>query len=274
MKNKMKNLLKRVIAFFIMLVEIVVCVPAEIFVNEEKALYHLEQYFDKADMERDEARWEQLAEEGILQAMVIWENENLELLEINQKDWLEEKENIEESFKKEKEKRYMNWIIMKFYETKNADSLRKYEEELNVLVDNWQYTTADGNKTNEIQPNDFFNALDQWKEETYKIFLSENNFNITFGEEIEQKFENISLDENVKNQLISTAVKKQEEILYTEFNRLAQIEGMKKIGNFLYDRNSLKKITAEEAATLIATNLAQEAISKTSNSIENLFNDS
>jgi len=273
MKNKMKNLLKRVIAFFIMLVEIVVCVPAEIFVNEEKALYHLEQYFDKADMERDEARWEQLAEEGILQAMVIWENENLELLEINQKDWLEEKENIEESFKKEKEKRYMNWIIMKFYETKNADSLRKYEEELNVLVDNWQYTTADGNKTNEIQPNDFFNALDQWKEETYKIFLSENNFNITFGEEIEQKFENISLDENVKNQLISTAVKKQEEILYTEFNRLAQIEGMKKIGNFLYDRNSLKKITAEEAATLIATNLAQEAISKTSNSIENLFND-
>ena len=43
----MKNLLKRVIAFFIMLVEIVVCVPAEIFVNEEKALYHLEQYFDK-----------------------------------------------------------------------------------------------------------------------------------------------------------------------------------------------------------------------------------
>ena len=64
---------QRMLAFCILLVYGTMLLPAqEIYLSRQLGGMYLEQYLDRADLERSQQRWQQLADQGVLVALSAW----------------------------------------------------------------------------------------------------------------------------------------------------------------------------------------------------------
>ena len=96
---------KRFVVFLIMALYSIQLVPCqELSYGVKQGKLRLERYLELADLEREEAKWRELAENGLLMAMSLWESAETDRLESG-----ETKAGVQRSFKKQLEERFVKW---------------------------------------------------------------------------------------------------------------------------------------------------------------------
>jgi hypothetical protein len=77
----MRDLINKITALALIMAQMTIALPAQEVFDKERGKTRLEQYLDRAALERDAEKWERLAEAGFEAAMREWERANLYLRE-------------------------------------------------------------------------------------------------------------------------------------------------------------------------------------------------
>ncbi|MBO5137401.1 MAG: hypothetical protein J6B81_02765 [Spirochaetaceae bacterium] len=253
---------KRIVAVLVATIQLLLIVPAqELYISKQQGLLQLNTYLDRAALETSQARWQMLADEGFLVALATWENATLLEKERDLESWQQKKTEVESNFRQQKEYRYAKWLLEQFLLQHRNQDAQELSMLLNEYEQQWQYTASDGNKSRQILIEDANEAKKQWNN-----FVAEQDEVAKWWqkvsvemEDLENVISEVNLDYETKRNLVVAAAATSKSILETEFQMVLEKEQNKLLGNLLYDRGSLKRLSATQAAEVIALQLAQEA---------------
>ncbi|MBO5236227.1 MAG: hypothetical protein J6B32_03835, partial [Spirochaetaceae bacterium] len=256
------SIFKRSIATVVAFFYLVLLVPAqEFYFEREQGLKELNYYLNLAQQERNQARWDKLADEGVIAAMATWESATLQEKEKDFQTWQVKKQQVHAFYEQEKNLRYAKWLINGFSQGRKSSK----QHELYLIMDNlgqkWNYIDQDGNSQKEITENEIKEVLNQWNNavsESEDIKNWWKNFYMD-KEDLLILLDSVDIDSSEKESLVSWGMTLVQEYLQMEFQRIMEAEGNNILSEMLYDRNSLKYLSSKEAAQVIATQLAQEA---------------
>ncbi len=231
-----ENIFKRIFTCLVFFVYSFSILPAnEIAYEINQRMDIFEYYINRADLEHDKARWEQIVQEGYFSALIEFENN---LLTEQEKDLLKKE------LDKEKIERYAQWELKISLETKRNEALNLYKNKIREIGSEWLFLDNNGSYTESITEEQIQQAWEQWNVVSDKNKILNEFF--------------------IKNGINS-------DFLLTELDLIAQAEGSRIISGMLYDRDSLKYSTSDEAALAIATKLAEETEEAVNQKTEDLM---
>ncbi|MDR0669313.1 MAG: hypothetical protein LBF95_04450, partial [Treponema sp.] len=267
----MNSKLSKVIALVLVQCHLAAMLPAlELRTDLRQGMARLEHYLDRAAAERSAQSWEQIAQSGLEAAMYEWESGAVWLLEQDGGAWLKERERAETSYRKELETAYVRWASERVYSERAGFEGSGLEAALRETAGLWEssgqiadVTDAGGIRAawEQVAAEIVDQYLNGWEEQHGAVYT-----------ELESRFQDLGLSAGEREALIrETAEKRRIEVL-REYNRIALAEGNRFMTELLYDQESVKKLAAGQAASVIARELAREAEEAADERARELFN--
>ena len=257
MKESFKN---RFLASLLLLAFCAQVLPAKpMYDSYRQAQTRLEHYLDRATLERSQEGFEKLASEALLQAMQVWENEELDALE---------KEKVLQNYQNEIEKKRGEWEIKQELEKEMLLKRSQLAQTLEKEAEEWAFNKGTDAEAKYINKTHVAEAKKQWENYAANVieeFIQKNN---TVGQIV---LGNSTLTDEEKNELYQTVCEKYGDFVDEEYKMIAQSEGNKKIRSMLYDSQSLKALSDAQAANLIAEALAESTKNQTTATIDKLM---
>lgn len=273
-KNEPKKSLKITAAFLIFAMCFNILPAQEIASSIHNSEAQLEYYLDRAMQERQNEKWESLVSEGLLAAMSIWENENIEALD--SETYESEKQKAEEYLEDKINQKYTQWSLEKERDRINMQA-SVLEQKLRAAALAFEYTDADGNKTRIVNIDDSEDARAQWNETAEKIiaeFTSQmESETAIMVSDIVNRNKNIDLNDEETKKLVDEFVESQKKLISEKYLELSQKEENSLMNDVLYDHESLRKASDKEAASVIAKELAKETETTTDREMKELFDE-
>lgn len=182
----------------------------------------------------------------------------------------------ENELRKSIDKSYAEWFSKKILEEEIKKSQSIIRNELREKANLWSYTESSGNKIREVNIEDSESARNQWRiiaEDTVNSFFNEKIENqITLIKtDISKRLENISLSDGEIKTILEDYVHNYKNTILSEYNDISIFEENLLLRNVLYDQNSLRKKSDQEAAGIIARQIAKETEKTTGESLTQLF---
>jgi hypothetical protein len=225
----------------------------------------LEHYLTKADLERSEEKWSILSKQGMFLALEAWEKDA-----INSSENLN-REQAEQYFQKEIDKRYIEWKTQKFLEENVKIERSIISKKLNEAASSWNYTKEDNTATRILSEDEAASARIQWQNfagtlvNEYAVvsnFSAEQILGINLAGNT-NKTETEAIIEQVRKSYQKQLENERQDIIQTEANELLRY--------LLYDQYSLRKDSDSKSAAMIATALANDTNTVTTDRMNNLF---
>ena len=263
----MRELIQKVISGFVVLIYCLTLIPAQEFSNLAAGKQRLDFYLDKAGQENLENNWLEVAEEGIISAMELWENENAYLKDIDSGEYETLKKNARIYYETLKTEKYVDWIVNYFAREQKAQSFAELKKQIQNEI-----TTFDVSSYSLSEASVLFNDLDKSTKEITQKYIE--NFDINNGfyySELSVRLAETGLSDDQKERLIQEMSENVNESLSAESEMLSEKEGSRFLLRFLKDENSLRAKNAGEAASIVAKDLAENAYKETSEEMEILF---
>jgi hypothetical protein len=237
-------------------------------------MVRLEHYLDRAALERNGEKWESLAQAGLLAAMAEWESENLYLREQDFSGWEKDRALAAASYEKETESARARWLAARVYEERAGFESGNLAAELREAAETFTWNDGSG-ESRIVSFGDGEKARAAWEAVAGEIvsrYMAEWDSNSGSAyRELESRFREIGLDGEVKEKLLQEAGKLRRAEALGEYRRIADAEGNSLMMELLYDHESLKSISSEKAAGIIARELAREAEEAANSSVTALF---
>ncbi len=265
-KKSSEPKLRKVIAEILLFVFIINLLPAEsIDYTLRNGKVRLEHYLSKADLERSEEKWSILSKQGMLLALEAWE-----------KDAVISSENItrdqaEQYLLKEIDKRYIEWKTQKYLEENARLERSIISKKLNEAVSTWTFSKDDNTTTRILSEEEAAAARMQWQ--NHAESLVDEYFvvsNITAEQILGVNLTDFT-DKNETSQIIEKVRKSYQTSLENEKQDIIQTEANELLRYLLYDQYSLRKDSDSKSAAMIATALANDTNTVTTDRMNNLF---
>lgn len=262
--ERMKINFNKGIALVLIVSQLCACLPALEFMPELYEGYQrLEQYLDRANVERSLEKWERLAEAGVLAAMNAWESSNLYLKENNEDLYIKHKNSAFIEYNITKEKAYVEWVSSKVFREKIILDGSRLSSILKQEAKNWLFINEENsNGTRNVQQNDAITAQNQWERQSGRILedyiLKWEKENASAQAELYYRLNNKIIDDTELKELLEKQVNNSKENMINEYKRIARSEGNLLMFEVLFDKKSLKHLSANEAAAFIAKEKAQK----------------
>jgi hypothetical protein len=265
----------RIMSFIIILSQISLLLPAEeLRPDLRRGMARLEHYLDRASLERNAEKWESLAQAGLLAAMVEWESGNLYLREQDSPGWEKDRALAAAFYEKEAESARARWLAARVYEERAGFESGGLIQELRKAAETFTWNNGSGD-SRIVNFADGEKARAAWEfvaEEIVGRYMSrwEAGSGAAYLE-LENRFRGLGLEEAVKEKLLKEAGEQGRAEALREYRRIAGAEENSLMMELLYDHESLKNISGEKAAGLIARELAREAEEAANTSVRALF---
>lgn len=265
----MKKIGKQCISVLMLLVYCISVVPAqELLWHNQMHKSYFNEFLSRADLEIEEHKWLEIAEEGLLKALNAWESQRL-YIEDTEKDFPQDAyEKFREDLIHEKDRRYSLWLMKKIIDTQKSQKMQDFLKKFNKFKENWQNTA----KEKKYSDSQLESAEKLWKDET-EAFLTniqeeqENYFNL--DTEIVLQKTNLSAKEK---QLLYSSLKETCNIAMEKTYQLLLDETFNSIKHdILYDTESLRVESSKESAEIIGNQILEETIQATDFSQQDLF---
>jgi hypothetical protein len=234
----------------------------------------LEHYLDRAALERSAEKWESLAQAGLLAAMVEWESGNLYLREQDPSGWEKDRTLAAVFYEKETESARAGWLAARVYEERagfeSGGLILELREAAGAFT--WNDGSGEGRIVNGADGEKAWAAWEAVAEEIVGRYMArwESGGGAAYLE-LENRFRGLDLGEEVKERLLREAGERGRAEALLEYRRIADAEGNSLMMELLYDHESLKRLSGEKAAGLIARELAREAEEAANSSVTALF---
>jgi exonuclease VII small subunit len=264
----------KIIAVVLIQCQFSMMLPAEeLRTDLRRGMARLEHYLDRAAAERRTLDWEQLARSGLEAAMYEWESGTLWLLEQDRETWQEERQWAELSYRKEMETAYVRWASERVYAERADFGTSELGALLRKAASEWGY----GNSGRIVSQANAPGARAAWERVAGEIvdrYLAawEERQGLVYTE-LEDRFQDLGLSDEERRDLIRGVAEERRVLANWEYGRIALAEGNRLMAELLYDQGSVKKLAADEAASVIVRDLAREAESATEDRIRDLFNE-
>ncbi|MDR1655851.1 MAG: hypothetical protein LBR96_07625, partial [Treponema sp.] len=271
----MSEKFNRVISLIIVLAQAVMMLPAEeLRPDLWRGMARLEHYLDRAAIERSAEKWESLAQAGLLAAMVEWESGNLYLREQDSSGWEKDRALAAASYEKETESARARWLTARIYEERAGLESGGLAAELREAARTFTWNEGAG-EGRTVSFQDGEKARAAWETVAGEI-VSRYMAGWEAGSgaaylELESRFREMGLEGEVKEELLKEAGELRRAEALGEYRRIAAAEGNSLMMELLYDHESLKSISGEKAAGIIARELAREAEEAANSSVTALF---
>lgn len=258
---------QRLVAVFVLLIFTINQLPGQT-VNffERQGAERLEYYLDKASEEKAEEKWEQLALDGMVVALAVWES--------NAKSKAEEEscERVKAEYENKVKEKYIEWQTKKYLEENYALQSSEISQKLSKAAKVWKYKTEEGSETDTITEAQAAEAKAQWEEYASNLvnsYVTTANFSVEKISGLDKSFSGFTAEEI--NKIIEKTRAKYEKTLESECEDIIRAEGNDLMRYLLYDQYSMRKVTDKEAAGVIAKSLANEVGRETRNNLNWVF---
>ncbi|GHV54717.1 hypothetical protein AGMMS49579_15860 [Spirochaetia bacterium] len=268
--------LEKIIACLLIIGQFTMLLPArELGSDMRHGMVRLEHYLDRAEIERNAEKWETLAQAGLEAAMLEWESGNLYLREQDRDVWETERTKAEMAYGKEKETAFVQWASGRVYAERAWLEESGLGEALREAAKQWTYTDGSGTETRTVNLAEAGQARAAWDVVAQEILdRYMGNWEEKQGAawpELEGRISALALDAEEKERIYREAGEHYRREAIREYRRIAAAEGNQLMMEVLYDQGSLRKLSGEEAAGVIARELAKEAEAATEGVIRDLF---
>ena len=247
----------KIIAIILLLTQVLCILPAEELIQERNyGRARLEQYLSRAERERNAQDYERIAEEGLMLAMIEWESANTYLRETDYTTYEAEKAKVKTEYEKITAREYALWYVNKKLEDEAAVKSSELAKELSKKAEEYREkykesgASKEESKQSEAEWEDYANAI----VEKYMQELNANNASLV--PELTEELKGYS-EETIKG-IYETVAKDCESKIYKEYERIYAAEKNQLMSELLYDTKSTKKLSAAEAAEVIAKETAKE----------------
>jgi exonuclease VII small subunit len=268
----MNSRISKIVALVLIQCQLSMMLPAEeLRTDLRRGLARLEHYLDRAAAERRTQDWEQLARAGLEAAMYEWESGALWLLEQDGEAWREERRRAELDYRRETESAYVRWAGGRVFTERAGFEASELGAQLREAAAAWSY----GNSGRIVNPADAEKARIAWEQRAGEIvdrYLEawEERQGLAYTE-LEGRLRDLGLSDAERQALIRGVAEERRAMLNLEYGRVALAEGNRLMAELLYDQGSTKKIAGDEAASVIARELAQEAETASEKRTRDLF---
>jgi hypothetical protein len=271
----MSKFFNRVMSIIVILSQAALLLPAEeLRPDLRRGMERLERYLDRAALERSAEKWESLAQAGLLAALAEWESGNLYLREQDVPGWERDKVLAAASYEKEAESARARWLAARVYEERAGFEAGGLAAELREAARTFTWNDGSG-ESRIVSFGDGDKARAAWEAVAGEIvgrYMAEWDFNSGVAyRELESRFREIGIEGELKENLLKEAGELRRAEALEEYRRIAGAEGNALMMELLYDHESLKSISGEKAAGIIARELAREAEEEVNSSMTALF---
>jgi hypothetical protein len=270
----MVGMINKVVAIALILAQMTIALPAKEVFDKQRGKARLEQYLDRAAMERDAEKWERLAEAGYEAAMREWESANLYLKELGEEVWEKESGEAEVYYLLEKEKAHIKWAGERYYKEEEQIEGSALAAALREAADGWSYDNGLGG-TRKVGLDEAGAALEQWEAAAWDIIEGYIETwearNGTLRSEIAERFSGAGISAEEKESIYGEISIKNREEMLREYERIAAAEGNRLFMELLYDQLSMRQISSAEAAEVLARQMAEEAEEASARAVKELF---
>jgi murein DD-endopeptidase MepM/ murein hydrolase activator NlpD len=237
----------------------------------------LERYLDRAAMERSAEDWEAVAWAGLEAALLEWESVNLYWKETEPLEWEARRSEAAGIYGLEKEKAYVEWVGRRIYAERAWEEGSELGLELRRAAREWTYTRSDGSGTREIDIGEAGRAREAWElvagEIIERYLAGWEERGLAAYSELWDRFSGNGISAGEREAIYRVVSEEYLENVKAEYRRIAEAERNDLMRALLYDGASLKKKKSEEAAGVIARQLAEEAKAATDKEIAKLFSE-
>ena len=155
---------KRVIALLIILTHFLSMLPAQEFgVDLRRGYNRLENYLDRAALERSAQSWEALATAGLEAALLEWESANILLKESDRELWTRNREEAGNIYRLEVERAYIEWASRRIHEERVHLESSALAAEIRRAAGEMTYIREDGSRANVIDLSKAGEAREAWE---------------------------------------------------------------------------------------------------------------
>jgi hypothetical protein len=265
----------RLMSFIIILSQVLLLLPAEeLRPDLRRGMARLEHYLDRAAIERDTETWENLAREGLLAAMAEWESGNLYLREQGAPEREKDRALAAAFYEKEAEGARARWLAARVYEERAGFESGGIVPELREAARAFTWNDGSG-ESRIVSFGDSEKARAAWEAVAGEIvdrYMTGWELDAAAAyRELEGRFRDLDLEGELKEKLLKEAGELRRAEVLREYRRIAGAEENSLMMELLYDRESLKSISGEKAAGVIARELAREAGEAADSSTTALF---
>ncbi|MDR0449867.1 MAG: hypothetical protein LBH26_01205, partial [Treponema sp.] len=271
----MSKKINRAMSLLVILSQVSLLLPAEeLRPDLRRGMVRLEHYLDRAALERSAEKWESLAQAGLLAAMAEWESGNLYLREQDLSGWEKDKALAASFYDKERESARARWLAARIYEERAGFESGGLAAELREAARAFTWNSGSG-ESRIVSFGEGEKARAAWEAlggEIVDRYMAE--WEIGSGAaylELESRLREAGIEGELKESLLKEAGELRRAEALEEYRRIAAAEGNSLMMELLYDRESLKSISGEKAAGLIARELAREAEEAANSSVKALF---
>ena len=264
--------ISKIIATLLLLTQVVCILPAEEIIQERNyGRARLEQYLSRAERERNAQDYERIAEEGLMLAMSEWESANTYLRETDYTTYEAEKAKVKTEYEKITAMEYALWYVNKKLEDEAAVKSSELSKELTKKAEEYREkyketgASEEESKQSEAEWEEYANAIVE------KYMQELNVKNSSLVPELTEELKGYN-EETIKG-IYETVAKDYESRIYKEYERIYAAEKNQLMSELLYDTKSTKKLSATEAAEVIAKETAKEVKTETDKAMTELFND-
>jgi hypothetical protein len=259
----MYKFFNKVMSFIIVLSQVSLLLPAEeLRPDLRRGMVRLEQYLDRAAIERNAETWESLARAGLLAAMTEWENGKLYLREQDMPERERDRALAAALYEKETEDARARWLAVRVYEERagfeSGGIVSKLREAARAFT--WNDGSGESRIVSFADGEKVRAAWEAVAGEIVGSYMTEWELDRSAAyRELEERFRGLDLEGEVKEKLLKEAGELRRAEVLREYRRIAKAEENSLMMELLYDHESLKSISGEKAAGVIARELAREA---------------
>ncbi|HHU37613.1 MAG TPA: calcium-binding protein, partial [Treponema sp.] len=257
----------RMLAIVIFIAQFPIPVYADIYeLGRTGAHDHLERYLDRASRESVGKSWLQIAQDGIVAAVARWELVTIHVRETDDDIWNLRRNEVNAFLQEYVGQQYAIWVFERFIIKSEKAILSELSNDLFESAKSWEYQHTEGG-TRVIKREDVLDARKQWNDTIADSIVEKyieqwnSELGITFPEVSK------NLDQENISEIKSCAMIRIRE----EYQRISQREENTLMMNLLYDQKSLKKKSAEQAASAILNDLTEKVINDSSFTMDELF---
>lgn len=265
---------QRMLAFCILLVYGTMLLPAqEIYLSRQLGGMYLEQYLDRADLERSQQRWQQLADQGVLVALSAWESAHLYLLEQDPTAWEKQRLEAQMLLEQETQLRLAQWLLQSYMSQQGKPFFQTLSTRLQEKASLWQYQSAQGDSapTRQVDGTQAAQAQSQWIASNQDLIHQLLEEAALADSELEEQLADLELADSLRQELVREAAVDYRNYLAAEYDLILRSETSQLMGDLLYDRESLRAVSGQQSAEVLAQELIQEAKHNTDIAVGELF---
>lgn len=265
---------QRMLAFCILLVYGTMLLPAqEIYLSRQLGGMYLEQYLDRADLERSQQRWQQLADQGVLVALSAWESAHLYLLEQDPAAWEKQRLEAQQMLQQETQLRLAQWLLQSYMSQQGKTFFQTLSTRLQEEASLWQYQSPQGDSapTRQVDGTQAAQAQSQWIASNQDLIHQLLEEAALADSELEEQLTDLELADSLRQELVREAAEDYRNYLSAEYDLILRSETSQLMGNLLYDRESLRAVSGQQSADVLAQELIQEAKHNTDIAVGELF---